>query len=132
MDIHYNPEQIESRQGTDRRMHCGNCVRNFIMRLKHLNPNRFRSIRTIHDASDTLRACPTINRIDVNERISMDQKPVRSLIKDGPSLRDFLVSPATDVDTNEDPVPYMRDVRGENQKGFSDPPLHIVLPFHAA
>jgi len=59
----------------------------------------------------------------------MDQKPMRSLIKDGPSLRDFLASPATDVGTNEDPVPYMQDVRGENQKGFSDPPLYIVLYF---
>ncbi|KAH0947657.1 hypothetical protein HN011_010951 [Eciton burchellii] len=87
------------------------------MRLKYVNPNRFRSIRTIHDATDTPHACSAINSIDINERISMDRKP-RSLIKDGPSLREFLAPPVIDVSSSEDPVPYTRDIRGENQKVY--------------
>jgi hypothetical protein len=67
----------------------------------------------------------------------MDRKPMRSLIKDGPSLREFLAPPVIDVSSSEDPVPYTRDIRGENQKGFSDPlshavSLYVTCAFHAA
>lgn len=100
-------------------MHCVNCVKKFLARLKYASPHRFRAVRAIHDAPEPLRASFMSNG-DVNERVTslMNEKPTRSLIKDGPSLKDFLASSTIDVTPNEEFVPYVQDIRGGNQKGF--------------
>lgn len=100
-------------------MHCVNCVKKFLARLKYASPHRFRAVRAIHDAPEPLRASFMSNG-DVNERVTslMNEKPTRSLIKDGPSLKDFLASSTIDVTPNEEFVPYVQDIRGGNQKVY--------------
>lgn len=55
---------------------------------------------------------------DATERAAIDKKTMRN-IRDGPSLKDFL-SPSVINIPSEKPVPYVQNIRGENQKGFSD------------
>lgn len=55
---------------------------------------------------------------DATERVHVDPKPKRSSIRDGPSLKDFLgMSSNVDIPSQES-IPYVPNIRGENQKGF--------------
>jgi len=40
-------------------------------------------------------------------------------MKDGPSLKDFLSPSIIDVPI-EEPIPYVQNISGKNQKGFSN------------
>jgi len=55
---------------------------------------------------------------DTTERAAVDKKSMWS-IRDGPSLKDFLSPSVIDI-SSEKPVPYVQNIRGENQKGFSN------------
>lgn len=46
------------------------------------------------------------------------QKPMRN-IRDGPSLKDFLTPSVIDI-PSETPIPYVPDICGKDQKGFSN------------
>jgi len=49
---------------------------------------------------------------------AVDQKPMRN-IRDGPSLKDFLTPSVIDI-PREEPIPYVPDICGKDQKGFTD------------
>jgi len=72
--------------------------------------------RTIHETL-VLSHASAINA-NATEKASTNHKPMRN-IRDGPSLKSFLESSIIDI-SNEKSVPYIPDICGENQKGFSD------------
>lgn len=96
-------------------MHCGNCIRNFFRQQKYTNAYRHCIYRAMHKTSVLLHAA-TINT-NAAERASVGQ--TRSLIKDGLSLRDFIEPSSIDIPTAE-PIPYVQDIHGDNQKGIVD------------
>lgn len=58
----------------------------------------------------------TINT-NATEETSVDQAPTRNLIKDGPSLRNF-IKPLNINIPIEKPIPYVQNICGDNQKGI--------------
>lgn len=97
-----------------RGIHYGNCVRKYFMLQKYTNSHCLRMRRGVYGTS----AFSHESTIDTNanKEAFVKQGPIRN-IKGGPSLRDFLGPSIVDI-PNEEPVPYVQDIRGENQKGF--------------
>lgn len=99
-----------------RGMYYRNCLRKYLTQWKYTDSQRLRACRMIHGTVPVPLHRSAINA-GVTERDIGDQKPVRN-IKDGPSLRNFLSPPVILDIPSEKPVPYIQDIRGENQKGF--------------
>lgn len=96
-----------------RGMYYRNCLKKYLIQRKYTDPQRLRACRAIHGT------IPVSSQIGASatERV-VDQKPLRN-IRDGPSLRDFLIPSVIDV-PSENPIPYVQNIRSENQKGLSD------------
>ncbi|XP_071561360.1 CDK5RAP1-like protein [Temnothorax nylanderi] len=99
-----------------RGMYYRNCFRKYLLQRKYADPQRLRACRAIHGTIPVPSHASAINA-DATER-AVDQKPVKN-IRDGPSLRDFLSPSVIDI-PSEKPVPYLQDIRGENQKVYFD------------
>lgn len=98
-----------------RGIYYGNRVRKYFILQKYTNSHCLRIRHAIHGTSVSSHA----SAIDTNanNEASVKRGPMKS-VRDGPSLRDFLGSSIIDI-PREEPVPYVQDIRGENQKGFS-------------
>lgn len=101
-----------------RGIHYGKYVGKYFMLQKYTNSYCPWIRRAIHGTSVSL--------IDTNKEALVKQGPMRN-IKDGPSLRDFVESSVVDI-PNEESIPYVQDIRGENQKGFFIFLLQSLLP----
>lgn len=84
------------------------------MLQKYTNSYCPRMRPAIHGTSVSLHS--SVIDTNANKEAFVKQGPMRH-IKDGPSLRDFVESSIVDI-PNEESVPYVQDIRGENQKGF--------------
>lgn len=91
-----------------RGIHYGKYVGKYFMLQKYTNSYCPWIRRAIHGTSVSL--------IDTNKEALVKQGPMRN-IKDGPSLRDFVESSVVDI-PNEESIPYVQDIRGENQKVY--------------
>lgn len=69
----------------------------------------------IHGTNPRLLHASMVNA-NTAEHTIIDQKPIRN-IKDGPSLRDFLNPSIIDI-PDEEPVPYVQNIHGNNQKVY--------------
>lgn len=71
-----------------------------------------------------MSACAIHGTISVPLHVSatnatvVGQKPMRN-IRDGPSLKDFLTPSVIDI-PSEEPIPYVPDICGKDQKGFTN------------
>ncbi|KAL0104775.1 hypothetical protein PUN28_016425 [Cardiocondyla obscurior] len=95
-------------------MYYGNCFKRYLIQWKCTDPQRFLICRAIHGTIP--RRASAINA-GATEQI-IERKPVRN-IQDGPSLKDFLSPSIVDI-PSEEPIPYIRDISGKNQKVYFD------------
>ena len=94
-----------------------NCLRKYLICRKYTDSHRTRACREIHGTIPMPSHVSAINA-DTTERAIVDKKPMRN-IRNGPSLKDFLSSSIIDI-PSEKPVPYVQNIHGKNQKGFSN------------
>lgn len=97
-----------------RGIYYGKYVRKYFMLQTYTNSYCPWMRRAIHGTSVSSHS----SAIDtsVNKEAFVKQGSMRN-IRDGPSLRDFVESSIIDI-PKEESVPYVQDIRGENQKGF--------------
>lgn len=95
-----------------RGMYYRNCLRRYLIQRK-CTDSRVRTCRAIHR---TIPVSSSAINAGATERVALDEKPGRN-IRDGPSLKDFLSPSVVDI-PSEKPVPYVQDIRGENQKVY--------------
>lgn len=98
------------------RVHFGKCFKKYFTQQKYIKFQNLQICRTIHETLVLSHA--SVIDASTTERASINHKPMRN-VRDGPSLKDFLGSSIIDL-SNEKSVPYIPDISGENQKGFSD------------
>ncbi|XP_011255399.1 CDK5RAP1-like protein [Camponotus floridanus] len=93
-----------------RGIHYGKYIGKYFMLQKYTNSYCPWMRRAIHGTSVSL--------IDTNaNKEALVKLGSMRNIKDGPSLRDFVESSIVDI-PNEESVPYVQDIRGENQKVY--------------
>lgn len=97
-----------------RGIHYGKYIRRYFILQKYTNFHCLWIRRAIHRTSVSLHS--SVIDTNANKEAFVKQRPIRD-IRDGPSLRDFVESSIIDI-PNEESVPYIQDIRGENQKGF--------------
>lgn len=97
-----------------RGMYYRNCLRRYLTQRKYGDSGWLRACRAFHGTIPVPSHASAINA-GATEGVA-DQKPMRN-IRDGPSLKDFLSPSVIDI-PRETFVPYVQDIRGENQKGF--------------
>lgn len=96
------------------RVHCGRFFKKYFTQQNYTKSQCFLMCRAIHETLVFSHA--SVINANVTERVST--RPTRN-VRDGPSLKDFLGSSIIDI-SNEKSIPYIPDICGENQKGFSD------------
>jgi len=106
-----------------------NYLRKYLIQWKYTDSHRLRACRAIHETIPMPSHVSAINA-GANERTAIDQKPMRNM-KNGPSLKDFLSPSVIDIPTEES-IPYVQNVSGKNQKGFSNiyEIYHLSLSFN--
>jgi len=110
------------------RMCYRNYLRKYLIQWKYTDFHRLRACRAIHETIPMPSHASAINA-DATERAAIDQKSMRNM-KDGPSLKDFLSPSVIDIPTEES-IPYVQNISGKNQKGFSNiyEIYHLSLSF---